>query len=167
MCCGGAAFECAALFQEDLPEGRERMRHQVGPVAFGREQNQVGEALDPYGSHFDEVGVAALKALLYELIDVTVQTVGHLVPFSGSGSDTAGARRPCSKASESCLTKTQCANGCDKKWAAPIDPERTCHDLSASPRLQRAGQLANDRVLDAEVIDLLVRLGLRRGHRSV
>jgi hypothetical protein len=164
---GGAAFECAALFQDDLPEGRERMRHQVGPVTFGREQNQVGKALDHHGSHLGEVSITALKALLHELIDVTVQTVGHLVPFSGSGSDTAGARRPCSKASESCLTKTQCANGCDKKWAAPIDPERTCHDLSASPRLQRAGQLANDRVLDAEVIDLLVRLGLRRGHRSV
>jgi hypothetical protein len=98
------------------------MRHQVGPVTFGREQNKVGEALDHHGCHLEEVCVAALKALLHELIDLTVQTVGPLISLLGSGSDPAGARRPFSKALENCLTRIQRVNGCDKKWACTPDP---------------------------------------------
>src|SRR5215210_7840481 len=41
----GAAFHLAALLQEDLPETRERIRHEVGLLVFGREQDEVGEAL--------------------------------------------------------------------------------------------------------------------------
>jgi hypothetical protein len=78
--------------------------------SLSSEQDQVGEALGHQGRHLDEVGIAALKALLNELIDVTVQTVGHLVPLSGSGSDTASAGCPFSKALESCLTRTRGAN---------------------------------------------------------
>jgi hypothetical protein len=85
MRCSGAAFERAALFQDDLPEGGKRMRHQIGPVAFGCEQDQVGEALADHGCHLDEVCVAALKAILHELVDLTVQTVGHLVPPLAAG----------------------------------------------------------------------------------
>jgi hypothetical protein len=67
MCSVGTAIDRAALLQDDLPEGGKRMRHQVGPVAFGCEQDQVGEALNHHGCQLDEVGVAALKALLHEL----------------------------------------------------------------------------------------------------
>jgi hypothetical protein len=41
------------------------------------------------------------------------------------------------------------------------------HDLSVPPRLQSPCQLANDCILNAEVIDLFVRLGLQLGHRSI
>jgi hypothetical protein len=110
MCGVGTAIDRPTLFQEDLPKGRERMRHQIGLIAFGREQDQIGEALDDHGCHLDEVCVAALKALLHELVDLTVQTVGHLVPLSGSGSDLACAQRPFSKATESCPTRVQGGN---------------------------------------------------------
>jgi hypothetical protein len=92
MCGVGAAIDRPTLFQDNLSEGRERMRHQIGPVAVGREQDQVGEALDHHGCHLDEVGVAALKALLHELIELAVQTLGYLVPLwqrVGSGLRTA------------------------------------------------------------------------------
>src|SRR3954466_11834723 len=42
----GAAFHLAALLQEDLPETRERIRHEVWSLVFGREENEVGEALN-------------------------------------------------------------------------------------------------------------------------
>jgi hypothetical protein len=85
MCGVGAAIDRTALLQEDLPEGRERMRHQVGSIALRREQDQVGKPLDHHGCHLGEVGFAALKAILHELIDLTVQTVGHLFPFPAAG----------------------------------------------------------------------------------
>jgi hypothetical protein len=47
---------------------------------------------------------------LHKLIDLTVQTVGHLIPLSGSGSHPACAQRPFSKATKSCLTRLQGAN---------------------------------------------------------
>ncbi len=36
MRCVGAAVERAALFQDDLPDGRKRMRHQIGSVGASR-----------------------------------------------------------------------------------------------------------------------------------
>ena len=51
----------------------------------------------------------ALKALLHELIDLTVQTAGHLIPLSGTGSDPA--QGPFSEASGSCLTRIQGSSG--------------------------------------------------------
>ena len=45
--------------------------------------------------------------------------------------------------------------------------KRTYYDLSVSSRLQSPRQFADDHVLDAEIVDLLIRLGFRRGHRSI
>src|SRR3954452_25430007 len=74
----GAAFHLAALLQEDLPETREHIRHEVWSLVFRREQDEVGEALNQHGGYLPQVGVAALQALLHELIDVTMQALGHL-----------------------------------------------------------------------------------------
>jgi hypothetical protein len=52
------------------------------------------------------------------------------------------------------------------KEAAP-GLEQAYYDLPASPRLQSPRQLADDRVLDPEMIDLRIRFGSRRGHRSI
>jgi hypothetical protein len=44
---------------------------------------------------------------------------------------------------------------------------QACHDLSALPRLQSTRQLADDRILDAEIIDLFICPSFRLGHKSL
>ena len=48
MCGAGAAFHLAAFLREDLPETRERIRHEVWSLVFGREENEVSEALNQH-----------------------------------------------------------------------------------------------------------------------
>src|SRR4051812_9051138 len=76
----GAALHSAALLQEHLPETRERIRHEVGLLVFRREENEIGQAVDYHGSDFPDIGIAALEALLHELVDVAVQAIGHRAP---------------------------------------------------------------------------------------
>ena len=66
----------------------------------GASRIKVGEALDYHGRHLGEVGVAALKAFLHELIDLTVQTVGHLIPLLAAGRIRPAHSAPFSKAAK-------------------------------------------------------------------
>lgn len=59
----GGTRQMLEAARDAASEPTVRVRHQVGDRSQ-REQDQVGEALDDHGCHLDEVGVAALKALL-------------------------------------------------------------------------------------------------------
>src|SRR3954447_10819504 len=72
------------------------IRHQVGSLVFGREQDEVGETFDHHGGQLPQVAVAALQAPLHELVDVTMQALGHLAPLFLNQSNAAHeeARNP-------------------------------------------------------------------------
>jgi len=57
------------------------MRHKIGLLLLRREQNQVGQTFDHHRGQLPEVGTA-LDALSHELVDVTMQTVGHRSSWS-------------------------------------------------------------------------------------
>src|SRR3954452_4600067 len=82
-----AALLRDTLLQEHLPQTRDHIRHQVGLLGLGREQNEVGETFDHHRRKLPQVGLAALEALLHELVNVTVQAVRHLAPLSLSPSN--------------------------------------------------------------------------------
>src|SRR5215203_1807219 len=58
------------------------MRHKIGSLLVRREQNQVSQTFDNHGRDLDQISVSALDALLHELVDVTMQAVGHRSSWS-------------------------------------------------------------------------------------
>src|SRR5262245_55605454 len=84
----GATFlDRAGLLQIDMAEMRKRVRHELGVILPGREQDEIDETFGNHGGEPRDVAVAAIDALLHDLIDVAVQAIGQLgLPLDRSSS---------------------------------------------------------------------------------
>ena len=109
-----AACNCTAFLQQGLPEVGNRICDQCCPLVFWCEQDELGEALDDHRCQVAQVGISTLDALLDELIDFAVQTIGHyasllvhaaLVSFTARSTAPSGPRAS------------------QRRWIAPWQPE--------------------------------------------
>src|SRR3954454_11610772 len=55
------------------------MRQEGGAILLGREQHEIGHALGHHGRDLDQIVGPALDVLLNEVVDVTMEAVGHPV----------------------------------------------------------------------------------------
>src|SRR5262245_13933606 len=73
------------LLQEGMAQVGKAIRHQLGLLDAGRQQNELREALRHHRGHFAEIFIAASKALLDEFVDIAMQAITHeAVSLGGS-----------------------------------------------------------------------------------
>src|SRR4051812_22698074 len=72
------------------------MRQEVRSILLGREQHEIGHALGHHGRDLDQIVGPALDVLLDEVVDVTMEAIGHRILPSWS----VGSGSPISRANE-------------------------------------------------------------------
>src|SRR5215211_3764186 len=91
----GIGLQRAAFLQEHVSEMGQRVGHDFGLLVLGRKQDQFGEGFDDHRGQLGEVGIAALDAFAYELVDVAMQAVGHFTSGKGRPGTDSSRRAPC------------------------------------------------------------------------
>src|SRR3954447_5201375 len=94
------------------------MRQEAGAILVGREQHKVGHALGHHGRDLDQIVGPALNVLTHEVVDVTMQAVGHRVLPSLS----VGSPPPISRANES---RGWWMRNARRGWTIPEDDARS------------------------------------------
>src|SRR5215216_113479 len=91
----GIGLQRAAFLQEHVSEMGQRVGHDFGLLVLGRKQDQFGEGFDDHRGQLGEIGIAALDAFAYELVDVAMQAVGHFTSAWSVRSRDSSRRPPC------------------------------------------------------------------------